>query len=218
MAVSAGAQCFPQMKGCALRVTSLNLNGTTLIGSDTMYATPALVSLGITPVYKDGTEISEVDACGVTFVDVKGDPSLTRYDIDLDVWSTDPQYLAIVIPDGDVLTGGSGEKGFSYPAPGTVTGQFSVEFWQQIINDNNLDPNFPYAHWAIPYLKNVQVGKRDVTGNGVSHTVLKAEAYVNTNWFNGPGNDWTVASTGPVMWIPTTTLPTMDCTTDAIAS
>lgn len=218
MAVSTGAQCFPQMKVCAARVAALNLNGTTLIGATTSYATAATVSVGITPAYKAGTEISEVDGCGTTFVDVIGNPSLLRYDIDLDVWSTDPQYLDIVIPDGDVLTGASGEKGFAYPAPGTVTGQFSLEFWQQIINANNLDPNFPYAHWALPYLKNVQLGKRDMTGNGVSHTVLKAEAYVNTNWFNGPGDDWAVASNKPVMWIPKATLPTMNCAPVAIAS
>jgi hypothetical protein len=218
MAWSAAKQCFPQMNVCAARACKLNSNGTTLIGSTSSYVTAATVSVGITPVFDAGAEIKEKDGCGTTFVDVIADPALIRYDIDIDFWSTDPQLLDIIVPDGDILTGGSGEKGFAFPSPGTVTGQFSLEFWQKIINDNALDLDYPYAHWAMPFLKNVQLQKRDVNGTAVSHTVLKAEAYPNSNWFNGPGDDWTVATTAPVLYIPRATIPTASCTPTSIAS
>lgn len=223
MAWSPAKKCYPQMNVCALRVAALDSDGTTTIGSDTLYATNAVVSVGITPVYDAGAEIKEKDGCGSTFVDVIADPSLIRYDIDLDVWSTDPNLLAIIVPDGVAITGGSSQVGFAYPKPGTVTGQFALEFWQKIINANTLDPDFPYGQWAMPFLKNVQLQKRDVNGTSVSHTVLKAEAYANDNYFNGMGNDLgsltpADATSYPVFYIPTTTLPTMDCTPAAIAS
>lgn len=212
-------KCLPQMNACAVRVCKLDLDGSTFIGSTSAYATPAVVSLGFTPVFDAGAEVKEKDACGRTFIDVLADPTLTRYDVDMEFWSTDPNLLDIIIPDGDLLTRPTtGAVGFAYPAPGAVTGQFSLEFWAKLINDNNQDPDFPWAWWAIPYLKNVQMQKRDVNGTAVSKTTLKAEAYVNTNWFNGPADDWDVASDKPIQWIPTTALPTMDCTPDSISS
>lgn len=219
MATNVTRQCLPQMKACALRACKLNADGTTLIGASSSYVSAALVTLGITPVYKDGTNISETDACGASFVDVNSAPSLTRYDVDVDVWSTDPHLLSVILADGDVLVHPSGgQSGFAYPAPGPITGQFSLEFWQQIIENNLQDADFPWAHWVLPYLKNVKLGKRDVKGDGVSHTIFTAEAYVNANFFNGPGDDWAVASDKPVQWIPQATLPTADCAFDAIAS
>ena len=210
--------CLPQINVCALRVCSLNTNGTTLIGSATSYATDAAVSIGLTPVYVDGQTTSELNGCGSNFINYTADPTLTRWDLELDVWSTDPNFLDIVLPGGAVLTGGSGEKGFAYPGIGTVTGQISLEFWQKRINDNVLDATFPYAHHAMPFLKNIKLGKRDVSNNGVSHTIITAEGYENDNWFNGPGDDWAVASDKPYQWIPKATLPTMNCTAATIAS
>lgn len=219
MAYTADKKCLPQMNVCAVRACKLNLDGTTTIGATSMYATPAVVSLGWTPVFDPGAEVKEKDGCGATFVDVLADPTLTRYDIDADFWSTDPNLLDIIVPDGDVLVRpGSGAVGFAYPAPGVVSGQFSLEFWAKLIKDNKQDPDFPWAWWAIPYINHVQLQKRDVNGTAVSHTVIKAESYVNENWFNGPGDDWDVASDKPVQWIPTTDLPVMDCTPAAIAS
>lgn len=218
MSTNVTRQCLPQMQVCAIRVCELDDDGTTKIGTDTAYVSDAVVSLGITPVVKDGTNISESDGCGVQFIDVNSDPALTRYDVDIDVWSTDPHFLNIVLPGGDILTGGSGEVGFAYPGLGTLVGKFSLEFWQKIIENNTQDANFPWAHWALPLLKNIKLGKRDIVGNAVSHTVLTAEAYENDNWFNGPANDWAVASDKAVQWIPKATLPTATCTPLAITS
>lgn len=214
-------QCLPQMAVCASRVCALNLDGTTLIGAASAYATAATVSIGWTAVYDPGAEVKEKDGCGTTFIDVIAPPTLVRYDVDIDVWSTDPNYLSIAVPDGRVLTvPGSGAKGFGYPRPGVQSGQFSLEFWQQIINDNKQDPDFPWAWWVIPYLKNVQLQKRDANGTSSSHTVLKAEAYTNTNWFDGPGDDWPIDNDDacPIMWIPSDEIPVMDCTPIEITS
>jgi hypothetical protein len=218
MAWSAAKTCYPQINVCAARVAALDSDGTTTIGSTTMYNTNATVSVGITPVYDAGAEIKEKDGCGATFLDVIADPALIRYDIEIDFWSTDTKLLVIIIPDGVVLTGTGGVQGFGFPNPGTVTGQFAFEFWQKIINGNNLDLDYPYAHWGMTFLKNVQLQKRDVNGTAVSHTVLKAEAYANTNYFDGPGNDWTVSTAYAVLYEPVASLPTMNCTASAIAS
>lgn len=219
MAWTNSKKCLPQMNVCASRVATLELDGSLVVGASSSYATAATVSIGYTPVYDPGAEIKEKDGCGQTFVDTIAPPALIRYDIDIDVWSTDPNYLSITVPQGDVLTDpDTNAVGFGFPAPGVVSGQFSLEFWQKIINANKVDPDFPFAHWVMPYLTNVQMQKRDVNGTSVSHTVLKAEAYQNLNWFDGPGDDWPVASTHPIAYLPVADLPTMDCTFDAVSS
>lgn len=212
--------CLPRMQCCAARACALDADGTTKIGAASSLVFDSVVTIGMTPVYEDGTEIKEKDACGRTFVDVVSDPTLTRWDIDIDVWSQDPSYLKIVQAGGSILLPGGGlaPQGFAYPDIGPVVGQFSFEFWQKIIRDNDQDPDLPWEWFALPKLKNVKLGKIDVGGDKVSHRTLTAQAYGNANWFNGPGDDWPTTSDRPVQSIPTATLPTASCAPTAISS
>jgi hypothetical protein len=209
--------CVPQVQLCALRVTSLNLNGTVVVGATTSYVTDATVKVTRKPVYEAGDELKEKNACGNTLVDYVSDPSYVRDDLDFDFLTNDPNLQGLFIPGGARLTAGEA-VGYAAPPLGPVTGQVGVELWTKRITANNLDPDFPYAHHLFPFVKNLQEGDHEFSSS-IGHLLLSGSGFENTNWFNGPADDWpAVGSNRTYQWIPTGTLPTADCAFDTVAS
>ena len=208
--------CIPQVQVCAVRVTAEHLDGSVIVGASTSYITDAMVTVTKKPVYKAGTEIQEDNGCGSSYVDYLSPASFTRDDIDFDFLTLDPNLLSIMLSQGAVLTSG-GATGFAGPPIGTVSGQCSVELWTKRINAGILDPTFPYAHHVFPYVNNLQQGN-ETFDNKVNHLLLTGQAYENTNWFDGPANDWPVASNRTYQWLPTATLPVATCAFSAVAS
>lgn len=212
----AAQECVPQVQACAVRVAAIDASGFTVPGASSMYVTDALVKLTLKPVHEEGDEIKEKNACGTTAIDYKSPPSFTRADIDLEFLSTDPFLIDILVSGATVLTSG-GLRGFAYPPVGVMSGQCSLELWAKRINNGILDPTAPYARWALPFVNNVRFGDRDFS-SAAGHTLLTAEAHENTNWFDGPANDWPVASDRVAQWIPVASLPVIDCTYDTVAA
>lgn len=212
-----GQICTPQLQCCAVRVTALNLNGSTVIGASSSYVTDSMVKITLKPNYQAGDEIKEKNACGTVYVDYLSPPSFVRDDLDLDFASDDPQLLSILVPQGGILSVG-GAVGFAGPPIGVQSGQCGIELWTKRVSGGVVDPTFPYAHWLFPYVNNVQLGNREFSSTA-GHTLLSGEAVENTNWFDGPANDWpAVGSNRSHQWIPTATLPTATCTFAAVAS
>lgn len=211
-----GQLCIPQVQCCAVRVTALNLDGSTVVGASSSYVTDSMVKVTMKPVYVTGDEIKESNACGASYVDFVSPPTKTRDDIEFDFLTEDPNLLSIMIPQGAVLTSG-GATGFAGPPIGQQSGQCAVELWTKRINGGVVDPTFPYAHWLFPYVNNLQEGDHEFSST-VGHLILSGQALENQNFFDGPANDWPVASNRTHQWLPTATLPTADCTFDAVAS
>jgi hypothetical protein len=207
---------LPQVQACAVRVALLDSDGSPSGGASASYITDALVKCTVTPVYEDGAQVTEQNACGNTYLDYRSDDTLTRGDIELDFLTPDPKLHAILISQGSVLTGAWGE-GWAYPPIGTLSGQLSLELWAKRINNGILDPSFPYARWAIPLCKNMRLGAREFS-NTPQHSLINGQCYENENWFDGPANDWPSSSDRIAQWIPVTSLPTIDGTYDSVTA
>lgn len=213
----AAAICVPHVSLCALRVTSLNLNGSTVIGASTSYVTDSMVKVTRKPVYEAGDELKEKNGCGAVYVDYLSPGSKVRDDLDFDFLTTDPNLLSLFIQQGSVLTSGQA-IGFAAPPIGQVSGQVSIELWTKRVKGGAVDPDFPYAHHLFPYVQNLQEGQHDFSSS-IGHLLLTGSAVENQNWFDGPANDWpAVGSNRTYQWIPATTLPTANCTFTAVAS
>lgn len=196
---------LPQVQACAVRVSLLTTAGRAVGGASGSYMTSALVKATITPVYTDGAEIKEENACGRTFIDYISDDSFTRADVEFDFLAPDPLLHSILLSGGSVLTGAWG-KGWAYPPIGALTGQLAVELWAKRIDNGIQDPTFPYAWWTLPLVKNCRIGAREFS-NTTQHSTITGRAYENSQYFDGPGNDWPAASSRVAQWIPTAAIP-----------
>lgn len=201
--------CLPQIQACAIRVSKLQANGRTLAGSANLYVSDALVTFTATPVYEDGEEITQKNACGAVCINYKGPDDFKRLDVALVLCTPDP-YLSEFLTGGEVLTDGDA-VGYAYPDIGSVSGNgVSIELWAKRIDDGDLDADFPYAWWAFPKIRNLRIGERQF-GNNPLLSPYQGQAVENPNWFDGPLNDWPVASDRVGQWIPTADLPTPTC-------
>lgn len=196
---------LPQVQACAIRVARLDSNGVPTPGAGNMYTSDALTELTATPVYEDADELTQKSACGTTCLDYTGDDSFKRLDVSLTICTSDP-FLMAMLGAGDVLVDGD-VNGWAMPEIGPLTGNgVSIEVWAKRIDDGDLDIDFPYAWWVLPKIKNLRYGEKKFE-NGASLPVFTGRGYQNPNWFDGPLNDWPVASDRALQWMPTAALP-----------
>lgn len=203
--------CRPQVQACAIQVARLDTDGAPLAGLTNLYRSDALVSLAFTPVYTDGDEIEDKNACGAVKVNYRGPDSFKRGDVTIELLTPDP-FLSEMLSGGDVLTGaGPIPDGFAAPPIGEVTGNgVSVELWARRIDDGDQDADYPWAHWAYTKLKNLRL-QPHTQANASLHPTFSGQALENPNWGDGPDGGWPATSDRVFQWVPSATIPTVQC-------
>lgn len=203
----AADDCIPQLQACRVRVADL---GPTGAPAGATYVSDAFVLITVTPVYKDGQEVSVDNACGVNAIDYKSEDSLTRADIEIDFITPDPDLMAILIANSVAVTVG-GAVGWQMAPVGPITGNgISIEWWCKRINAGALSQVHPYAHWAAPIARSMRLGAKEF-GNTEQHSKVSGQLNENDNWGDGPGNDYNSDSSALFQWIPVDTLPETTC-------
>lgn len=193
---------LPQLQAVRIRIAALEPNGVPDPGAGNLYVTDALTQFTFSPVYEDGDEITVKNAGGAICLDYRSPDNLRRGDFNLAICTFDP-YLMSFLGGGERISNGDA-VGMAAPAIGEVTGNgISVELWTKRINDGDLDPDYPYAWWALPKLKNLRQGEVQFQ-NGETIPAFSGQMYENPNWFDGPLNDWPATSDRMYQWLPTT--------------
>lgn len=212
----ANNDCLPQVQACAIRIAQLDASGVPNPGANQLYVTDAFTELVLTPVYEDGDEVTEKNACGAVALNYKAADSFKRADVQLTIISGDP-YLSALLGRGDVLTDG-GVNGYAFPEIGSAESDgISIELWARRIDDGSPHAEYPWAWWALPKVQNLRLGARTF-GNASQLPVFTGQALENPNWFDGPLNDWPVASDRVAQWFPTAALPTIECGPQTLAA
>ncbi len=202
--------CRGQVNACAMRLARLDPSGVPLPGAENMLVTDDLVTLNWTSVYTDADEIDEKNACGTTSVNFLGEDTFKRGDIAVVLVRPNP-YVQEFLSGGDLLTVVGRPKGFAAPPLGPVSSAaISIELWAYRVDDGDLDPAFPYAHYVYPKVKNLRMGDH-VHGNEAIKPAFTGRAYENINWYDGPVGDWPATSDRVVQWLPAATIPTPTC-------
>ncbi len=202
--------CRGQVAGCISRYARLDANGVPLPGAENLYVSDDLVSLAWTAVYTDGDEIDEKNACGTSKVYFKQPDTFKRADVVLTAVKPDPR-LSEFLSGGDLLSVVGRPKGFAAPPLGPITGNgISVEIWAIRVDDGDQDPDFPWAHWVYPKIKNLRLGDHTHEAGAIK-PIFSGQAYENVNWFDGPTGDWPAESDRIFQWLPASTAPTPSC-------
>lgn len=208
--------CMSQVQACRIRVAVLGVDGVPYPGASNLYVTDDFVSVAVTPVYVDGTEISERNACDVVCTDYRGADTLRRGDIVITPCGPDP-YLQALLTGSAILTNGS-DIGWIAPPVGAVpNNQVSIEVWAKRVDNGTQDPYKPWAHWVYPMVRNLRMGPWTHL-NGVLSPTYSGQCYENPNWYDGPVADWAGESDRIAQWLPTAILPTVVCGFQAIVA
>ncbi len=204
--------CAAQLHVCAIRVGLLDDDGSPLVGANSVYVSDALAIATLKPIYDDGDEIKEKNACGATFIDFLDDPTFVRADIELDFLTPDPYLHSVLISNGALLTPGGGGVGWAFPPVGKVTGNgVSLELFAKRIIDNAQSTVHPWALWALPKVRSLRLGDRAFSGTAAQHSLITGQCNENDMWFDGPANEFDAPSDRVAQWIPVDDLPTFTC-------
>ncbi len=189
-----------QVQAFRMRLTKLDTNGVPTPAADMMYVTSSLVSIKTSPVYKDGADLQQENGEGVTCVDYQGPPTFRHVTIEVAICTPDP-YLMDFLGSCTVLTDGDA-VGAAYPALGQLdTRPIGLEWWTKRVDDGQIADAFPYAWWLAPRIRNLRIGNKDF-GNGVVLPTFTGQMFENPNWYDGPLNNWPVASDRVLQWVP----------------
>lgn len=208
--------CLPQVQACRIRVTRLDANGVPTPGASNMYTSDALTSIAFAWEVAAGTEITAENGCGIQVLNFAAQDTLRRGNITIQLVTPDPQ-LSEMLSGGDVLTSGAA-VGLSAPPLGElVDNPISIEVWAKRVRDGKIDPTFPYAWWVYPWVQNVRPDDH-TQENAPFQPGFIGRAFENDNWFNGPLNNWPVASDRVYQWLPTATIPAANCGYQTVAA
>lgn len=203
--------CLPQIHACAVRLTALDNDGVPLPGAGNLYVSNAMARLTVTPVYRDGEEIEEPNACGDLIVQYREDDYFKRADFEMELLTPDPYFHELLVEGSTALEESSSQVGWAFPPIGLVTGNgVGIEVWAKRINDGILDSLYPYNWWTFPRARNVRLGAREFS-KSAHKPIITGQMYENENWFDGPENDWPAASDRVAQFIPTSAVPTPTC-------
>jgi hypothetical protein len=202
-----------------MRVAKLDASGVPLPGAENLYVTDAMSKVTLKPVYEDGAEITEKNACGAVIVNYKSPKSFKRADIEIELLTPDPFLHELLSTGGLAFSslGGLG-TGYQYPPIGEmVSDGVSIELWAKRISNGALDVQAPYAWWAIPKVLNLSLGDREFA-ESAQKSPFTGECYENVAWYDGPLNDWPDDSDRVAQWIPWDTLPDAECGFQALVA
>lgn len=189
------------------RVAVLEADGVPLPGSANLYTTNAVIQLDATEVTTKGVDLEVMNAGGELCLVYKGRDPLKRYDLALQLCSLNPELEAMLV-GGDITRSGGVAIGAAVPPVGSFGAPFgvSLELWSKNIIDGDLDPNWPYIHWALP--RTYWSGPDKVTWSN-ANMIRSFTGYTseNPNWFNGPGNDFVGQSGRSISWVYTKSTP-----------
>lgn len=208
---------LPQLAACRIRVAALDTNGVPSPGAGNLYVSDTFVSIGFTPVFDEGEEITEKNACGGIVLAYLTPPSFKRGDVTITLATPDP-VLGAMLGGGSILTDGE-RIGFAAPPIGQLNEDgVSIEVWTKRIDNGDLFADTPYAWWVYPKVKNLRLGDFTHENAGLK-PVYTGQSVENPNWYDGPLNDWPVESDKVFQWIPTVDLPALtDGAVELVAS
>jgi hypothetical protein len=191
----------------AMRVTQLAPDGSTPAGTSGMYVTDSLIKIDFNPDIEAGPETVLRNASGAICVMYRLPDIIKRLTMSIQICTPDPE-LEQLLSGGTLYKTGAAVQGYQYPKLGTdpVPNGVSIEAWTHAIIDGNIDPTRPYMRWVFPRIQNLVKANRTLDGSPLDNT-FNGHGNENSNWGNGPANDWDWDSTSVAQWAREATHP-----------
>lgn len=213
--------CTRSLKVCADRITKIAQDGSPVVGALNLYTASDLVTLTVGTEYSDDDDFEVRGASGANCLSYFAFGPLKRLTFEMDRCAADPEFGALLVGESTITSGGA--VGFKYPAIGTgnacgAGSYFGVgyEAWTLNVGSDGSADTFPYLRWLFP--KTLwRVGDKNFENGPMSHK-FTGVGFQNSQWLDGPGNDWPVSSDRAGQWLPVSSVPTPACGPGAVSN
>lgn len=179
--------CFSVVRGKRLRITRLDECGNPPEDEtpNSLVVTKGFISVGLSAVSADGTDISQMNADGDLCVNDRSRDQFRRWDLDIELCDVDPALLSMLTNvtveedwDGNVV-------GIRQPEGSTVD-SFALELWTGVPGEDCLPgQDATYGYLLLPFVIGGSLG--DVTvENGNTTFSVSAFTKGGGGWGVGP--------------------------------
>ncbi len=193
----------------ALRAGLLSASGAALTGANSAWITNQFISVGFTPTYQAGADLSQLAADGTLCADYKS-PDMLRYvALTVSVCNPEPE-LRNQLGGGEVFVPSPGTgpaTGYGAPSRGTIPqpNGIALEVWSRAILNGKPAATNPYWMWIFPYVQIWPTGETTLE-NAMPAQVYTGYGYGNPSWASIDGA-WPFATDRAYAYARTATIP-----------
>lgn len=195
------------VNGFAIRITSLNADGTKVTGASASYTTRSFIQFTITPEYEAGADNVQKGADGQSCVIYQTPDTLKRVNLSLAICDPDPEFTQ-KISGGDLYTATGQSKGWAAPAVGVdpTPNGVAIEVWSRAVKNGVSTSTDPYWHWLVPKAFLRQTGDR-VIQEGVLATEFSGYGQGNSSFVSPAAPLWPFITDRPYAYVRSATAP-----------
>jgi hypothetical protein len=191
-----------------MRLTKLTQTGAFQTGPGAMLVSDALVKIGFHLDKNTPDAIERKNGMGRTCLYYQPPPSIKGLIVDsIEVCSEDPELEQALGGGAVYLDEDDNPVGYQAPLVGEDPQPYgiSVEAFSAAILDGGFAPNLPYMHWVFPRLFTSQ-GNRELSESALA-PVFDGTGNQNSNWGNGPANDFEQDTGAVYQWLRRADVP-----------
>lgn len=183
-------RCLSQVMACRLRVARLHADGTLDPGTENLYVTDALISIGSSPDIEAGEVLTQRNGSGNICVRRRSDDQTVAYNLSLVLCNLDAELIEM-LTGATLISSGGVTVGLERPKVGDTKPLVCVEAWAEARTSTEQaseDGELLWWHWAWPKVK-WTAGEHTLEA-GVLTVPINGYAEENDNMGTGPAADW----------------------------
>lgn len=207
----AAHRCLSSVRARRLRVARLHEDGTLDPGTENLYISDALLSIGTSPEIEAGEELVQRNGSGEICVYVSGDDEVKRYNLTLTLCQLDSELLEM-LTGATLITNGGITVGVQMPRIGDTKPRVCVEAWSEARTSRQQaseDGSVLWWHWVWPNVK-WTIGDFTLEA-GILNVPLNGKAEENDSMGTGPAADWPDLITSAQAWFLDDEIPDAVC-------
>jgi hypothetical protein len=180
--------CLLPIGPSTLRATLLDACGKPVTGVGNAYVADCFTSISMSAVTDDQDDIIYKNAAGKLCAVKRGCSTLLGYDVEMHISGVQPELVALLTGDPEVLDAGGATVGYDSCAY-NCNHSVAIEVWAELIGDTCSTPGAvpQYLYTVIPWLQNVTVGDLEY-GTDALDFQLTGKTRAGGQWGVGPWN------------------------------
>jgi hypothetical protein len=180
-------QCFPLIRGRALRATKLDACGNPVPGSRNQVVTKGVISVALTAQNDEGTTIQVTNANGDTCIRDVPAPRFLNWTLEISLCGVDPDLVELLTGEPTRKDADGNSVGFSKKSDTDVSAvAFSLELWSVVPGEECTDGVKSYGYILIPFIQGGVIGDFTWQNDAINFTVSGAQSKDGNGWGVGP--------------------------------
>lgn len=182
------SQCFPLVRGRAMRVTRLSGCGDPVLGPTSTVSSEGFISVGLTANIEEGESIQQATASGRLCINDQPAPTFSGYTVEVQFCGVDPELFSLMSGQPVVVDADGNAVGFQVNSDVSLDDQgYALELWSSVPGVACGESGATqYGYFLIPFLKGGVIGDFTIENAAINFTLSGAQSKDGNTWGVGP--------------------------------